>query len=388
MSTTTCLQLSPHLPQNPIAAVTHPNPYPYYDDLVARRLYRDDALGLWVATSADAVTAVLSSERCRVRPIAEPVPAALIGTVAGDIFSQLVRMSDGPAHHIRKQMVSHTMKSFSPEAMTASFTYWAQHLVNTMELAQDLRGLNEFCFHLPIYVLGDLLGLRENQLESIALWMSDFVRCLSPISTPEQLRRGKVAAEALLDILRAQLNVPLSESSDLMLPTDSIGLLAQSYEATAGLIGNTLVMLARHTNFIKQVRTEPQVLRGFIQEVARCDPPVHNTRRFVAEDDVVAGQVMQAGDMILLVLAAANRDPAYITHPAHIDPLRSNPHSFTFGVSTHACPGEQLAVAMTQAAVMQLLKLDFAWDNLIKELTYRPSANMRIPLFLTGATQA
>ena len=67
-------------PQDPIAAVTHPDPYPYYADLVARRpLYRDDALQLWVASSAAAVTAVLASDLCRVRPPAEPVPGRSSG---------------------------------------------------------------------------------------------------------------------------------------------------------------------------------------------------------------------------------------------------------------------------------------------------------------------
>src|SRR6266567_128919 len=71
------------LPGNPIAAVTHPDPYPCYADLVATTpLYRDDTLGLWVATSAEVVLAVLTSDLCRVRPAAEPVPKALLGSPA------------------------------------------------------------------------------------------------------------------------------------------------------------------------------------------------------------------------------------------------------------------------------------------------------------------
>jgi hypothetical protein len=68
-------------PPDPIAAVTHPDPYPFYADLAVRRpLYRDEALWLWVASSAAVVTAVLTSDLCRVRPPAEPVPAALLGS--------------------------------------------------------------------------------------------------------------------------------------------------------------------------------------------------------------------------------------------------------------------------------------------------------------------
>lgn len=65
------------LPDNPIAAVTHLDPFPYDAALVARRpLYREAVLGLWVASSADAVTAVLTSDHYRVRPPTEPVLTA------------------------------------------------------------------------------------------------------------------------------------------------------------------------------------------------------------------------------------------------------------------------------------------------------------------------
>src|ERR1700687_4786116 len=95
------------VPRDPVAAVTHPDPYPYYADLVARRpLFRDDGLGLWIASSGAAVAAALTSERCRVRPLGEPVPVALIGSPAGDVFSRLVRMRDGAAHGPMKQAVS------------------------------------------------------------------------------------------------------------------------------------------------------------------------------------------------------------------------------------------------------------------------------------------
>jgi len=70
-------------PTDPIAAATHRDPYPYYADLVARRpIDRDETLGLWVAAGATAVTSVLTSDLCLVRPAAETVPKALVGLPA------------------------------------------------------------------------------------------------------------------------------------------------------------------------------------------------------------------------------------------------------------------------------------------------------------------
>src|SRR5262245_30479521 len=84
---------------NPITAVIHADPYPFYADLVASKpIYHDAALGCWVASSAEAVRAVLTSPFCRVRPIAEPVPRAIIASPAADIFGHLVRMNDDNKH--------------------------------------------------------------------------------------------------------------------------------------------------------------------------------------------------------------------------------------------------------------------------------------------------
>jgi hypothetical protein len=94
-------------PQDPITAVTHPDPYAYYADLVAHRpLYYDDKLRLWVASSASAVATVLTHHLCRVRPADEPVPKSLLGSPAAEIFRRLIRMNDGERHCPFKQAVS------------------------------------------------------------------------------------------------------------------------------------------------------------------------------------------------------------------------------------------------------------------------------------------
>ena len=117
-------------PTDPIAAVTHPDPYPYYARLVAERpIYHDAALGFWVVSPAGAVTAVLRDANCRVRPIGEPVPAALLGSPAGDIFGRLVRMNDGERHHPIRQAVATTLAAVDPERVAELSQHWATRLV-------------------------------------------------------------------------------------------------------------------------------------------------------------------------------------------------------------------------------------------------------------------
>jgi hypothetical protein len=101
-------------PQNPIVAVTHFDPYPYYADLMASKpIYWDETVGLWVASSAAAVTGVLISNLCRVRPPTEQVPRALLGSSAADIFRHLVRMNDGQKHDPMKESVSATLQTIN-----------------------------------------------------------------------------------------------------------------------------------------------------------------------------------------------------------------------------------------------------------------------------------
>ena len=116
-------------PTNALAAVTHPDPYPYYLALLDRpALHRDESLGLWIAARADAVTAVLAHPECRVRPSGEPVPRALVGTPAGDVYAQLVRMTDGEAHYRRKPAVSDALRSLDLATVAAESRRWAVDL--------------------------------------------------------------------------------------------------------------------------------------------------------------------------------------------------------------------------------------------------------------------
>jgi len=116
-----------------------------------------------------------------------------------------------------------------------------------------------------------------------------------------------------------------------------------------------------------------------VAEVVRFDPPVQNTRRFLAVDGPVAGVAMKAGAAILVVLAAANHDPSVNPHSERFDPLRSERTAFTFGDGPHACPGLALATAIARAGVDALLAAGARPERIRQGLTYRPSSNTRVP---------
>ncbi len=385
-------------PADPLAAVTHPDPYPYYARLVAERpFHRDEALGLWVASGADAVGAVLGNPQCRVRPSAEAVPEALMGSTAGELFRALVRMSDGGRQHALKTAVVSALDGIDAQRLAVSAERWAAQLAAGISDGAGAAPLSEFAFALPVHVLGDLLGIAGDRHDELGALVGALVRCLFPGGTRAEIERGKAAVGPLLQLVETRLDSARPSEAPLLqglaaharaqgddigerVAANAIGLLAQAHDATAALIAATLLALARRPDLAVRVARAPELLEAVVEEVVRFDAPVQNTRRFVAEEAVVAGRTLRAGDCVLVVLAAANRDARANTDPEAFDPARRSARVFTFGLGAHACPGRRLAVAIAAAGVRQLLARGIDPQRLDVRPPFRPSTNCRMPL--------
>lgn len=385
--------------QDPLAAVTQPDPYPYYARLVTEcPFYYDAALGSWVVTSGAAVQAVLTSELCRVRPLAEPIPAALVASPAGDIFGRMVRMLDGARHDAVKQAVAAALATVDLVQVAELSERWTQALVVEHQQGMRHAGSSGASAAVSVYVLGSLLGVPDARLPQLAAWASDFARCLAPGSSPAELERGKAAAGELYNLGQAlaasaedgeggQLLTTLAQAARGIEPdsrevvvANAVGFLFQTYDATAGLIGQTLRTLLSRPDLRAQATTNPGCLHEMVLEVARYDAPVQNTRRFVARDGVIAGQAVQRGDAILVVLAAANRDPAANPEPELFRVCRAGRQLFSFGAGPHSCPSVSLATTIAGATVARLLAEGVDLAALAGGTAYQSSANVRIPI--------
>ena len=386
-------------PGNPIAAVTHPDPYPYYREMVATRpLHRDRDLGLWVAASAEAVTAVLTSPLVWVRPPAEPVPASLRGSPLAEIFGRLVRMTDGPAHGPLKQVVAGALATLDGESVRARAVGWARTLVERID-AKSPAGVDELARSLSAHAIASLLAVPDAAVGPVERSGRQYVTAVAPGADAARLERGKVAAGHLVETVRtavagARAGLPVAlgreaERAGIADPAavvaNAIGFMTQAYEATAGLIGNSLRALAARPGLRASVAANPAQLEAVVREVLRHDAPVQNTRRFLAADGVIGGQPMAAGDTVLVVLAAANHDAAANPRPERFDEARASRRTFTFGVGPHACPGETLAVSIARAGVESLLAHGLDLDALPARPGYQPSGNVRIPLFASAS---
>ncbi len=323
-----------------------------------QKLEWDAGRGLWVAAGAALVEEVLSHHALRVRPLAEPVPAAIAGGSAGEVFSALVRMNDGERHAAPKLALQRAL------ALGASGELAQQRAQAVGErLLAEGRPLGAWAFEAPVSTVASLLGFSDAQLPAVARWMGDFVACLSPLSSAEQIGQAHAASLRLLAAMRELLQaVPAGSlaatvaqeaavagwQNDHAIVANLVGLLSQTYEATAGLLGNSLVA-------IRQGAASSDA-NALVAQVMETDPPIVNTRRFAAERCVVAGVTVEAGQAILVMLGEAKRG---------------------FGHGRHACPGQQLAQQIAAGCIEALRGKplpQLSW-------TYRASVNARIPEF-------
>ncbi|WP_223487189.1 cytochrome P450 [Pseudomonas sp. A-RE-19] len=366
---------------DPIIAATHADPYPYYAQLRAEGgLVFHQGLKLWVASSARAVAAALAHPDCHVRPAHEPVPRLIAQGIAGKVFSQLMRMNEGERQRCPRAAIEPGLALIDVNEVNA--------LVGARLIAPGADGLYAAMFRGPVCVVAALLGFSPAQGRVISELTADFVACLSPLSDQAQLDAAHVAAEQLKGYV-IELLADTSNRSALLagirqrfaatsvdpetLIANLIGLFSQTYEATAGLIGNALVALIRNPPF------DSAHVDDLIAEVQRFDPSVQNTRRFVAAPCEIDGISLNPGDVILVLLASANRDPQLNDHPDAFLLDRPNRRSFTFGAGRHQCPGQVLAMSIASATLTEILAMKPALDHLAWH--YRPSLNGRIPLF-------
>jgi cytochrome P450 len=252
-----------------------------------------------------------------------------------------------------------------------------------------MGNLDAWMFILPVSVVASLLGLPRERLQTVGALIRDFVACLSPLSSAAQLRNADAGASRLRKMFSEVLeetellaHIGSGEWADPgTLNANLIGLLSQTCEASAGLIGNTLVMLSRRPDLLDRIQRTPTLAASLVEEVARHDSPVHNTRRFVARRCTIGGSVLAAGDTVLVVLAAANRDPDANPEPDRFLLERRHRQIFSFGSGIHRCPGQRLALTIASQAILQLLGCRPTVLASARQSGYWPSLNGRIPHF-------
>ena len=189
-------------------------------------------------------------------------------------------------------------------------------------------------------------------------------------------RRRAEPADDLVTALAAAHDADGEQLTGAELMGNLVLLLVAGFETTTNLLGNGIVLLLDHPAYAEQLRQDPELAPAYVEEVLRIESPVQLTERYTSRPTVVGGAELPADAELVLLLGAANRDPARFPDPDKFDPFRTDLAPLSFGAGAHYCLGAPLARLEAQIALPALLRR-FPDLALARRPTRRPRMNLR-----------
>jgi cytochrome P450 len=288
-------------------------------------------------------------------------------------FSKWLVFTDPPYHTRVRLLINKAFTPTSVEKLRPRARQVVHELLDHILLKSDMEFIHDFAFHLPVIVISEYLGVPVEDREQVKEWSDETSRMFFIRADESDRReRSQQGLEKLLayfeplieerrqhprdDLISAL--VQAEERGDLLSHEELLAtctvLLFAGHETTTNLLANGLLAFMRQRDQWELLRQHPSLVRSAAEELLRYDGPVKATFRWARKDTELGGKTIRAGDRMLLILAAANRDPAKYADPDRLDIRRSpNPH-VAFGQGIHVCLGAPLARLEAQEAFLAL----------------------------------
>jgi hypothetical protein len=333
------------------------DPYPAYRAARADGAVQWDAkLGAWLVLSHESASAVLRAPEWSSDPRHNPELFERMGGTgpAAGLLSKMVLFADPPEHSRLRSLVS---RSFTPRAVASLRRRIAAIVDAAMTTGGSIELMSEVAYPVPLAVICELLDVGTDTAELLRAETPSMAAMLDPLVTPAAQAAGAAASLALMlalvPIVAERRCSPgddlLSVLLDALDPDEAIVmallLLAAGHETTANLIGNGTLALLQHPDQAEQLRSDPSLAPVAVEELLRWDSPVQVTGRVALAETTLAGRQIAAGEQAIVVLGAANRDPAVFTDPDELEIMRQGPAHLAFGHGAHFCVGAALARA-------------------------------------------
>jgi cytochrome P450 len=333
-------------------------------------------------------------------------PAALgqEGTITAIFGDEAFIAIDDKARHDALRAV--WMTAFSRKALDALVPVIRRFVAQMLEPAREaLRAggsadlMAAICRPLPTYVIGHMMGIPEELLPVVEGWSDRMGAATAngfPIdydNDPLWLAGEKAKAEfadSLLeqiaerrarpgdDLISQLVNSEVGRSlPDAALMVNARQLLFAGNETTAKWLGHIVVILARHPDLRRELAADPELMGQALNEFMRWEPVVHTLPRGVREGVTVADVELEPGSELVLLLGAANRDPARYEDPERLDIRRERKGNLGFGFGMHSCLGA--ALAQVEAAEVVAALLAAAPDYQLAEPVSYTGFNLRGP---------
>lgn len=324
----------------------------------------------WLITGYDEVRQALQDPRLTTSQGAE---AALSrGSLSEEVYAgmgQHMLNRDPPEHTRMRRLVTAAFTRRRVEQLTPRIQQIADDLLDALADKEQADLVAEFTYPLPITVICELLGIPEQRRSEFRNWADvimtgmlvdpgDFVAaCTGMVAYLRELVALKRATPGD-DLLSALIEVRdgADRLSENELTSMSYLLLLAGHETTVNLVGNTILALLTHPDQLALLRAEPDLFPGAIEEMLRFDGPLQVVAfRQATEPVTIGGVTIPAGDIVVVSILAANRDPARIAEPDTLDITRKNNPHLAFGHGIHHCLAAPLARLESRIAVGTLL---------------------------------
>lgn len=240
----------------------------------------------------------------------------------------------------------------------------------TFDMMEDLA------VPLPVTIIAEMLGVDPARYADFKRWSDDTmtVESIGAPRTDAEIDRMVASRRAFTAFFREMIDERrLSPRDDLIsdlvraevenekLTAEEVFsmvilLLIAGNETTTNLIGNGTLMLLRYPEVERRLRADPSLIPAFIEEVLRFESPVLFLARRTTREVTVGGVTIPAGERVLAVLAAANRDPAQFPDPDRFDIDRDARGHVAFGFGIHFCVGAPLSRLEGAIAFSEMLR--------------------------------
>ncbi|MUL79699.1 cytochrome P450 [Mycolicibacterium sp. CBMA 226] len=365
------------------------NPYVFYD---ARRrdgdVVWDDVAQGWLVLGYDAARQVLGGTGWTSDPLANPVARASMTMLAPDFAKASMLFTDGADHDRLRGAVRDAFTRTTVAGLAEGVETITAEVIAQAPAGETFDFMSQIALPLPIAVVGEWLALDPGHAASLRELSPSIIRMLGTLADPVEVAEGFGAAAALMaEFLPLAADRRAHPGDDLFsfIATDpelslddvvvtAILIAVAGHETTANLLGAGLIRLVN-----EQIDT---VDGAVITELLRLDGPVQSTVRTATEDHRLAGVDIAAGDSVVVVVAAANRDPAVFTEPDRFRLGRTGPAPVAFGYGAHYCLGSALAQLELTVALREAVARRPVISGAV---TWRDTPAIRGPLTLPVA---
>jgi cytochrome P450 len=351
------------------------NPYPAYHAIrEACPAFKWEQYGHWCFAAHEDVSALLRDRRFGRQILHVATRAELGWPQVPDhirVFAEHEKHSllelEPPVHTRLRGLINRAFLSRQVDRLRPRLLSLCNELIDGFEAQHEVDLLPAYCTPIPIVVICELLGAPVAMADQFLAWSHDHVamymarrdraiedKAVAAVTAFSNYmrdlvreRRKHLGDDLLSELIRASDGAGKLSEDELV--TTAILILNAGHEATVHSLGNAIKALLE--NNIRSGLTDKHV-----EEALRFDAPLHMFTRYALEDLDYNGIKLKKGEVVGLMLGAANRDPQKFVAPDQFDPHRESfPHT-SFGAGIHFCVGAPLARLEMELALQVLFE--------------------------------